>query len=61
MNENKEQLLDNLGDSLARYKRMKEEASDPIALRFLGDIVGDLEAEIASLKVDRQEGQIGPK
>jgi hypothetical protein len=36
---------------------MKEEASDPIALRFLADIVDDLEAEVASLKADSQEGR----
>jgi hypothetical protein len=57
MNQNKEQLLNNLGDSLTRYKKMKEEASDPIAIRFLADIVDDLEAEVASLKVDSQEGR----
>lgn len=59
MNENLEQLRNNLGDSLSRYKKMKEEASDPIALRFLADIVDDLEAEVASLKVDSQEGRTG--
>ena len=59
MNQNKEQLLNNLGESLARYKKMKEEASDPIALRFLADIVEDLEAEVASLKVDSQDGRTG--
>jgi hypothetical protein len=57
MNQHKEQLLNNLGDSLTRYKKMKEEASDPIALRFLADIVDDLEAEVASLKADSQEGR----
>lgn len=59
MNQNQEQLLNNLGDSLTRYKKMKEEASDPIALRFLADIIHDLEAEVASLKVDSQEGPTG--
>ena len=59
MNQNKEQLLNNLGDSLTRYKKMKEEASDPIALRFLSDIIDDLEAEVASFKVDSQEGRTG--
>jgi hypothetical protein len=58
MNQNKEQLLNNLCESLARYKKMKE-ASDPIALRFLADIVDDLEAEVASLKVDSQERRTG--
>jgi hypothetical protein len=38
---------------------MREETSDPIAARFLRDIVVDLEAEIASLKVEKQEGQTG--
>src|SRR5579859_7002318 len=59
MNQNKEQLLNNLRDSLTRYKKMKEEASDPIALRFLADIVEDLEAEVALLKVDSQERRTG--
>jgi hypothetical protein len=55
MNKSKEQLLNDLTDSLARYAIMKAEASDPIARRFLGDIVVDLEAEIALLK--NAEGQ----
>jgi hypothetical protein len=59
MNQNEGQLLNNLTDSLARYKKMKNEASDPIALRFLADIVDDLEAEVTSLKVDSQEGPTG--
>jgi hypothetical protein len=29
-----------------RYRKMKEETSDPIAMRFLHDIVSDLEAEL---------------
>jgi hypothetical protein len=59
MNQNKEQLLNNLGDSLSRYKKMKEETSDPIALRFLADIVDDLEAEVASLKIDSRKVEKG--
>ena len=57
MNQNKERLVNNLGDSVTPYRKMKEEASDPIALRFLADIVDDLEAELASLKVESQGGR----
>jgi hypothetical protein len=59
MNRNKEQLSNNLGASLARYKKMKQEASDPIALRFLTDIIDDLEAEVASLKINSHGAQTG--
>jgi hypothetical protein len=59
MNENKDQLLNNIGDSLSRYKKMKEETSDPIALRFLADIIDDLEAEVASLKAHSRKVEKG--
>jgi hypothetical protein len=55
MNSNKQQMLDDLYQSILRYRKMREETSDPIAARFLRDIVVDLEAEIASLKVEKQE------
>jgi hypothetical protein len=57
MSENKQQLLNDLHQSVMRYRRMKEETSDPIAARFLRDIVVDLETEIASLKVETGHGQ----
>jgi hypothetical protein len=59
MNSNKQQMVDGLYQSILRYRKMTEETSDPIASRFLRDILVDLEAEMASLKVEKQEGQTG--
>lgn len=56
---NEQQLRDNLTSSLARYMKLKEETSDPIALRFLADIIDDLEREVASLKVGGQDDRTG--
>ena len=35
-----------LRDDLMRFRTMESETTDPIAVRFLHDIVADLEAEL---------------
>jgi len=47
MNSNKQQMVDGLYQSILRYRKMTEETSDPIASRFLRDILVDLEAEMS--------------
>jgi hypothetical protein len=35
-----------LREMVMRYRRMEEETSDPMAMRFLRDIVSELETEL---------------
>jgi hypothetical protein len=37
-----------VSEQLARYRKMHDETTDPLALRLLGDIILDLEAELRS-------------
>ena len=55
MNETEPRRLMDLREAIMRYRRLKEETSDPIAERFLRDILVDLEAEVAPLKSSNRD------
>jgi hypothetical protein len=55
MNETESRRLMDLREAIMRYRRLKEETSDPVAERFLRDILVDLEAEMALLKSSNRD------
>ena len=55
MNETETRRLMDLREGIMRYRRLKEETSDPVAERFLRDILVDLEAEVALLKSSNRD------